>query len=151
LDPLRGTDPLGRRLAALFGTPTADGVAAVLADTAADPTAAVLPRVVLTAADLTVPLPTKTADRLMLLLPRTVELLPEAVRLISDPHTDPEAYTQRLANRTVQAACRLAVRYDLNGGFGAFVRFLLDATAAGDAVVKAAADAHLGDLFTALR
>lgn len=151
LAPLRGTDPLADRLTALIRHPSTEGVIAVLADTATDPTAAVLPRVVLTAVELPVTLPAKTADRLMLLLPRSVELLPEALRLVSDSHADPHAYQQRLANRLVQAACRLAVRYDLNGGFGAFVRFLLDATAAGDGVVKAAAEANLPDLFTALR
>lgn len=151
LDPLLGTDPLAHRIKAVRRQPSAEGVAAVLADTAADPTAAVLPRVVLAAVELPVTFPAKTADRLMLLLPRAVELLPEAVRLTSDPHADAGAYLQRLANRAVQAACRLAIRYDLNGGFGAFVRSLLDAVAAGDTVVKAATEAHLGDLFTALR
>lgn len=152
LDPLRGTDPLARRLNDLLRESSAEGVAKVLADTATDPTAGVLPRVILTVVELPVAFPTRTADRLMLLLPRTVELLPEAVRLAAaDPHTDPRAYLQRLVNRTVHAACRLAVRYDLNGGFGAFVRFLLDATTAGDSVVKAAVEAHLPDLFAALR
>jgi cellulose synthase operon protein C len=78
-------------------------------------------------------------------------LLPEAVRMTADPHTNPHAYLQRLTRRLVKAACRMAVRYDLNGGFGAFVRFALDATAGGDEVVRAAAAENLGELFAALR
>lgn len=151
LAPLLGTDALGKRLFDLIQDPSPEGVASLLAATAADPTAATLPRLMLVAAELPVTFPHRTADRLMLLMPRAVELLPEAVRLSFDSHADPHAYMQRLTNRLVAAACRLAVRYDLNGGFGAFTRFLLDATAAGDEVVKAAGGEHLGDLFTALR
>lgn len=151
LAPLLGSDDLARRLSKLVRDPSADAVPSLLADTATDPTAATLPRVVMVSAELPVPFAHRTADKLMLLLPRAVELLPEAVRLVSDPYTDPHAYLERLTARLVAAACRLATRYDLNGGFGAFVRFLLDATADGDAVVKGATAAHLPELFAALR
>ena len=151
LAPLLGADALGHRLHHLVRQPSADGVAAVLADTAADPTAATLPRVLLVTAELPVTYPHRVAERLMLLLPGAVALLPEAVRVAFDSHTDPRAYAQRFTNRLLVAACRLAVRYDLNGGFGAFVRSLLDAAAGGDAVVKAAAGEHLAEMFGTLR
>lgn len=151
LAPLLGTDALGHRLFELVRAPSPEGVASVLAATAADPTAATLPRVMLVSAELPVTFQHRTADRLMLLLPRAVELLPEAVRLAFDPHTDPRDYLRRMISRLTVAACRLAVRYDLNGGFGAFTRFLLDATAAGDEMVRAAGGEHLGELFAALR
>lgn len=151
LAPLLGTDALGHRLHHLARHPSADGVAAVLADTASDPTAATLPRVLLVAAELPVAYPHRVAERLMLLLPAAVALLPEAVRVAFDSHANPQAYAQRLTNRLLLAACRLATRYDLNGGFGAFTRSLLDAAAGGDAVVKAATGEHLADLFGTLR
>ncbi len=151
LAPLLGTDALGHRLHRLARHPSPDGVAALLADTAADPTAATLPRVVLVAAELPVTYPHRVAERLMLLLPGAVALLPEAVRLAFDPHADPRAYARRFTSRLLLAACRLATRYDLNGGFGAFTRWLLDAAASGDVVVKAAAGEHLADLFGTLR
>lgn len=151
LAPLLGGDDLGRRLSRLVREPSADAVTSLLAETAPDPTAATLPRVITVAAELPVTFAHRTADKLMLLLPRVVELLPEAVRLVSDPYTDPHAYLERLTARLVAAACRLATRYDLNGGFGAFVRFLLDATAVGDPVAKGATAAHLPEVFAALR
>jgi hypothetical protein len=151
LAPLIGTDALGHRLERLSRQPAVEAVASLLTDTAADPTAATLPRVVLVSVELPVAFPHRTADRLMLLLPAAVALLPEAVRLSFDPHTDPRAYAQRLTNRLVLAACRLAVRYDLNGGFGGFVRNLLDVISAGDGVIKTAIAAHLPELFAALR
>jgi hypothetical protein len=151
LAPLIGTDAIGHRLDRLSRQPSEEAVAGLLADTAADPTAATLPRVVLVAVELPVTFPHRTAERLMLLLPAAVALLPEAVRVAFDPHADPRAYAQRLTNRLVLAACRLATRHDLNGGFGGFVRSLLDAVAAGDGVIKTAIAAHLPELFAALR
>ncbi|MCU0703339.1 MAG: hypothetical protein MUF18_05045 [Fimbriiglobus sp.] len=149
LAPLLGHDTLAHRLDRLARHPDPHPVVALLTEAAADPTAATLPRVLLIAAELPVQYPHRTADRLMILLPRAIELLPEAVRLAFDPHTEPSAYLQRLTERLVLAACRLALRYDLNGGFGAFTRFLLDRFT--DPVVKAATSAQLPELFATLR
>ncbi len=151
LAPLFGTDALAGKLAAFARHPTADAATTLLAEAATDPTAATLPRVALAVADSPVSLSARTADRLLVLFPRVIELLPEGVRLAADPHADGRGLVQRYTTRAVALACRLARRYDLNGGFGAFVRFVLDSVNGGDGVVKAAAEAHLPELFLACR
>jgi hypothetical protein len=126
---LLGSDEFGRRLRRLLRNGVADDVRHALALAAAEPTAQFLPRAVLAAAE-------RGADeRILAFIPRAIDLLPEAVRVIGGDSDAGRVLLIRLLSRTVRSACRLAVTCGRWTAIEPIVRCLIDHLNRGDEVV----------------
>ena len=126
---LLGLDEFGRRLRRLLRNGAADDVRYALALAAAEPTAQFLPRAILAAAE-------RGADEhILTFIPRAIDLLPEAVRVIGGDSDAGRVLLVRLLSRAIRSACRLAVTCCRWTAIEPTVRCLIDHLLRGDEVV----------------
>ncbi len=139
------SDEFGLRLRRLLRAGDGDDVRYALALAAAEPTAQFLPRAVLAAAELA------TDERLLALIPRVIDLLPEAVRVLGGEPDAGRVLLIRLLSRTVRSACRLAVAGGRWTAIEPTVRCLIDHLRRGDEVVAQVVNALADTLARTFR